>query len=392
MSPIPIIERQRALSTVGEVRLGSEKQNGKVGRKLETFRLTSQQRDLIERAAERYGGEVKEWESPSGPAWQVITKRSALPILVVVGYSLTLLYEKWEGATKCTRRCDGEHEMISDAPCICNASGKDECDIVTRFMAVLPELGTSLGWKLRSIGERAADELNGGMAIATELAQGRTFVPATLRLTQRRSIKDGQVVRYVVPVLDFDPAQAIGPAPVEGELPAGYTPLRAIESGVSLEQGLAAASEQELTRSARSAAPIPAIDDIEFGDAPVPVEDPGASVPPPQVEATLSPASTPAPQASSDKPLTKAQATKLNIEVGWLRDEKQVISTEQLYAWVARHRSVSVEVMIDLTPSARDEAGVLHWGPLRDTLTRPEASALLDALQLKYGSKPKDAA
>lgn len=211
MSPTPIIDRQRALSRVGEIRTGGEKPARGAGKKLEQFRLTSQQRDIIDRCAELYGGQPKPWQSPAGDAWQLYTEAEMLPCLVVVGYSLQQSYELWEGASRWLRRCDGEHEELSDGPCICNAQGKDECSIVTRLMVVLPEAGTSLGWQLRSVGENAARELSGAMMMLDEVAMGRAFVPACLRLTQRRSTINGQVVRYVVPVLDFDPRGAVRP-------------------------------------------------------------------------------------------------------------------------------------------------------------------------------------
>jgi hypothetical protein len=282
MSPVPIVDRQRALAAVGEVRIGGERVGKKVGPKLETFRLTSQQKELVERAAHQYGGTVSKWQSPVGDSWQVITERADLPIMVVVGYSLTQLYELWEGSSVCSRRCDGEVEMLGDTPCICNAEGEDKCDIITRFMMLLPELGTSLGWRFRSTGEFAASELAGGVQIAAELARGRVFVPATLRLTQRRSVGSGQVHRYVVPVLDFDPRFELGggPPPVNGELPAlpaGYKPIE-IEnqpaSGVGVKEGLAQANRQELQRNARSAAPVGDADwEEDVVSAPVP-EDP----------------------------------------------------------------------------------------------------------------------
>jgi hypothetical protein len=117
--------------------------------------------------------------------------------------------------------------------------------------------------------------------IANELARGRVFVPATLRLTQRRSVGSGQVHRYAVPVLDFDPRmEARQLAPVDGELPEleparNYTPvLEPAEKGVGIKEGIEAANRQEVQRNARSAAPIP---DDEFDEgapvtAPVPDE------------------------------------------------------------------------------------------------------------------------
>jgi recombination directionality factor gp3-like protein len=250
---VPVIDRQRALSRVGEIRPGGEKTNNRVGKKLDNWRLTSQHKDVIDNCAGLYGGTPQPWDSPAGEAWQLYTTTPALPCMVIVGYSLRIQYEMWEGASKCTRRCDGDEEQFTGGPCICNENGKAECDAITRLMVVLHETGTSLGWQLRSTGEIAADELAGAMTVAQELARGRAFVPATLRLTHRRGLKDGQTVRYVVPVLDFNPAEALTQisAPADG----GYKALPA--PVVTLQQGLEAVNaERKVSRSGRSAAPI----------------------------------------------------------------------------------------------------------------------------------------
>jgi hypothetical protein len=71
-----------------------------------------------------------------------------------------------------------------------------------------------------------------------------------------------------------------------------------------------------------------------------------------------------------------------------------------LYAWAARERNVDVDVMIDLMNEqitransqlesaedvpetlARDEDGRLHFGPLRDRLSRAEASKMIDGME-----------
>ena len=59
------------------------------------------------------------------------------------------------------------------------------------------------------------------------------------------------------------------------------------------------------------------------------------------------------------------------------------ISTEQLYAVLASDRNVEVDLMIELTQGARDAEGNLHWGPLRDSMTRAEASNWIERLQAK---------
>lgn len=385
MSPVPIIQRQRALSRVGEIRIGGEKPERGAGRKLETFRLTSQHKDVIDRCASLYGGEPKPWQSPSGDAFQLYTTSAALPVLLITDYSLNQVYERWEGATKCTRRCDGEEEQISGGPCVCNAQGlegKAACDIITRLMVVLPETGTSLGWTLRSTGENAARELSGAIMVSGELARGRAFVPATLRLTQRRSVIDGQVVRYVVPVLDFNllaeaRQQLEAPPAVAGEL--GYTPAqpKELEAGVTVAEGLAGAEESAApkSRNGRQAAPIPAGDDFGFGDEPVPVPadngEPGSS------SRAAAPAGQPPPNVPP-KP-TKAQLGKLGALVKKLRDETGTITTEQLWKSLAKTRSFDFDQMVELLGGLDDE-GVLHWGPLLATLTRPEASDLIDRL------------
>lgn len=388
--PVPIIARQRALSRAGEIRIGAEKPQGRggAGRKLETFRLTSQHHDIIETCASLYGGEPSPWASPSGDAWQLYTTASALAVLLIAGYSLQQIYEKWEGATKCSRRCDGEDEQISGGPCVCNAKGlegKDACDIITRLMVVLPETGTSLGWMLRSTGENAARELSGAIMVADELARGRAFVPATLRLTQRRSTIDGQVVRYAVPVLDFnllvDQAgrQLDVPAVPALEQTTGHTPAppRQLETGVTVGDGLKAAEAEAQPKAragGRQAAPMPPADDIGFGDDPVPID--GDTQPQPIEAEPAKPVATQPPANVAGKP-TQAQTKKLNVLVGKLRDAGK-IETRHLWAALAKSRSFEYDQMIELLGGLDD--GVLHWSPLRDSLTKTEATELIDRL------------
>lgn len=361
MSPIPIIARQRGLSRVGEIRIGGEKPERGAGRKLETFRLTSQHKDIIENCASLYGGTPEPWQSPNGDAWQLYTESSALPTLVILDYSLNQVYERWEGATKCVRRCDGVDEMLAGKPCVCNEQGlegKEACDIVSRLMVVLYETGTSLGWQLRSTGENAARELSGAMMVAQELARGRAFVPAVLRLTQRRGVVDGQTVRYVVPVLDFNlvaEAQRLAGVPETVGLAPAHTPAPRRElAPVTVQEGLdaAAASGEPKATSGRQAAPIPpAADvDIEFGEpVPVPVDD------------------TPAPAQPTEKLATKPQKNKLGALVGRLRPAH--VTTEQLYRGLGRP-----------VPEPGDD-GDVHLTELWATLTRAEATELIDRLQ-----------
>lgn len=83
------------------------------------------------------------------------------------------------------------------------------------------------------------------------------------------------------------------------------------------------------------------------------------------IESTVSDA----PAGTGEQPslASDPQKKKLNILVGTLRDQGH-ITTEQVYMAVG-HEAVP------------GEDGVLHWSPLRDVLTRDEASSLIERLE-----------
>jgi hypothetical protein len=76
---------------------------------------------------------------------------------------------------------------------------------------------------------------------------------------------------------------------------------------------------------------------------------------------------------------TKAAATKLNLLVVELRDAKK-ITTAQLYHSVGLMRDVDPQDLARAIPDAFDEDDFLHWGPLSKTLSKGEASQLIDRL------------
>lgn len=142
----------------------------------------------------------------------------------------------------------------------------------------------------------------------------------------------------------------------------------------------------------------PADDSLDIGGAGTVVDAAGEE--PPVVETTTASS---APSGTGDSPAenssddpTEQQAKALNSLVGQLREAEveledgsktRVLSTEQLWAATARRRNVDVDVMIELL-GGRDEAGVLHWSPLRDSLTKEEASGLISTLmdrQTRWG-------
>lgn len=361
-----IIHLQRRMVQVGRIRLGTKQGNRPV--RLDTWRLTSRDRVRLDAAAGVFGGTVKEWEARQGE-FELITEVSDLPIMLLPGQTLTQWMELWSGGG-CKRRCDGDTETLSDGPCLCDPE-KPECKPHTRLNVMLPDVPGLGMWRLDSTGWNAARELAGTAEFLEQATARGVLLPARLRIDQRVEIRDGQTNRFPVPVLDVDvrsldamqiaagasAVPELEQAPAYRALPAG--------NGVTVQEALDATARQTAPeRTARSAAPIGPAGDFTT-DAPVPVPDePG--------EATA-PA---APPPKGDH--TQAQAKKLNVLVGQLRDTGK-ITTEQLYAALAKSRNIDGDLMVDLV-HGRDTDG-LHWAPLRDSLSKVEASDLIERLQ-----------
>lgn len=369
----PIIDLQRRLVEVGRIRMGKKGDKGQPQR-LNTWRLTSSDKARLEAAAELFHGTVIPWDgSPKGDEFELITTTAELPILLLPGQALSQWHELWGGGG-CLRRCDGEREILTDKPCLCDQEDGDrKCKPTTRLSVMLPDVPGLGAWRLESHGYYAAVELSATAAMLEQATARGQMLPARLRIDQRRQVKDGQTTRFAVPVIDIDvrfreALAGIGVRSLE-EAPPDYKALPA-GGGVSVRDGLDAAARQAApaARTARSAAPIgPAADFLDTAPVPVPddtrvVRDNGDG----STSETIDP----------DK-RTPAQAKKLNVLVGKLRPDH--ITTIQLWAAMGKSRNLDVEVMAELL-SGRDDAGDLHWGPLRDSLSKTEASDLIERL------------
>ena len=134
-----------------------------------------------------------------------------------------------------------------------------------------------------------------------------------------------------------------------------------------------------------AAAELPPLPDFESSGAAT--DDPSA-VGEPALEGTGAPSPPADPNAAggapdSLKPTTR-QLKKLNTLVGTLRDEGR-IKTEQLWSAMANSRGVAMEHMVDLLGGIYVDEGAevprYHWTELRESLTREEASGLIDRLE-----------
>jgi hypothetical protein len=178
---------------------------------IDKFRFTSPHRDCIERLADIYGGQVTEWNEPKAAVrnqWQVFTDADRIHVYLPQG-SLSQWYELWSGGG-CQRRCDGVTVKLAawdddgnqqTAPCICTATGREECKPTTRLTVLLPELPFYGTWRLESKSWNAMVELPGMADLIEALTAQAHLVDATLGLERRTKAVQGKTRHFVVPTL-----------------------------------------------------------------------------------------------------------------------------------------------------------------------------------------------
>lgn len=263
--PIQPVVLQRRLAEVGRIRIGEVKptSNGKTRpSKLDTFRFTSASRELLEKVAAEYGGEVAAWTPANGGAsqWELLTPTARVPVVIPPG-AVTQWMEAWSGGGV-QRRCDGEREVRTDTPCPCAAADQMICKPTTRLSVMLRDIEGLGVWRLESHGWNAAAELPG---TADFLAQHGGYIPAFLYLKAVRQVTDGQTRDFMVPALAVEgwtPGQAIAGAPPAGQsqLEGGQT--AALESAADWPGLIAGATTRaellDIRRRAKEAGMAPA--------------------------------------------------------------------------------------------------------------------------------------
>jgi hypothetical protein len=204
---MPMLQIQHRLRENGRIRAGDQVKagKGKAPRKLDHFRFTADDAQLLGIIADLYGGKVQPWpEAPSGEQYQVYTTADSIRVMIVPGLRpVSQWWEAWSGGG-CLRRCDGQREHISGAACVCDAQGDRICKPTTRLQVILPDVPGLGTWRLETHGYYAAEELGGIMSLIERLVQATGDpVYGTLRLTQRTQKVAGQPVRhFAVPSLD----------------------------------------------------------------------------------------------------------------------------------------------------------------------------------------------
>lgn len=282
-----ILDLQRRLREIGRIRIGEKvpTQNGKQRpEKIDVFRFTSRDEQVIRAAADTWGGTPEPWtDGPGGGQWQVRSTAKAIPVVVPPGdMSFSQAYEQWT-AGGCKVRCDSQWDHVSDRACHCDPENR-ECKIHTRLSVILPDLPGLGVWRLESHGYYAAVELGGIVDLCAAQSARGVMLPARLRIEWREVKRpvDGRVqtFKFAVPVLDIDvhpmaltnvsaggqiadPVTGELAGPVAGALPAGpsnLTPVPVVDgsSAPSIAAQVAAIDAPQPRAARRNAAePLP---------------------------------------------------------------------------------------------------------------------------------------
>lgn len=197
-----VLALQKRYRELGRLRLGTKASGGKRPVKLETWRLTSPSREILEGAAALYGGEVSPWDDAptQGDQYQLITTTTEINVYVPdQDIAHGQYYELWS-AGGVQRRCDGETELISGRDCLCDPDDR-KCQLTTHLIVILPQLADLGTWRLTSHGYNAAAELPTTVALLMRLNAEGALPAAVLGMEQRTQRVDGQTRHFVVPVL-----------------------------------------------------------------------------------------------------------------------------------------------------------------------------------------------
>lgn len=214
---MPIRDIQRRFRELGRLRTGMKvpAKHGKMRPdKLPRYRITSPWKDLIEAAAELYGGTVEEWTDAPGKGrqWQVVVEAEELDVVVPPGQALSQWYELWSGGGR-KRQCDGV-TMTNGKSCQCpedpaeraelaTHNPPEACKPTTRLSLMLPRIADLGVWRVDAHGYNAAAELGGAAELLESASRSGRLIPAGLRLEHRTQVKDGQTRHFAVPALSF---------------------------------------------------------------------------------------------------------------------------------------------------------------------------------------------
>lgn len=225
-----ILQHQKAIREVGQIRIGAPKPDGGVGRPLTTFRLTSTSREVLESAQEVYGGEVVPFTTGRTPGYQIILEQEIIKAyfstqLLPNGdlQSCQMSYDLWAGDTH-VRECDRQtckvweatgadkngrsiYERVSK-PCLCEQGIVGPkgawCDLTTQLKLMLAEIPAVGVWRLTTKSEIFANELAGLIGQLEAMGLMDQYIPVTLKIGHRTKRSAAGEKNAKLPVVDIE--------------------------------------------------------------------------------------------------------------------------------------------------------------------------------------------
>lgn len=189
-----LIDRQRRLARIGEIRVGDEKPEKGPGRPRTTFRFTSRFKHLLEKIQAEHGGTISQWSGQ----WQLLSECSTLPALFSLNRlmdgdreSLRQSFEfRDKDSGKLLRVCDGQSCKTWSGKdrcfveCLCAKEGEQRCKVHSRVLVMLPCVPDFGCWELKTGSQVFDSEANAFVANMESLGIAG-IVPVVLTLTKR---------------------------------------------------------------------------------------------------------------------------------------------------------------------------------------------------------------
>jgi hypothetical protein len=238
-----LLNIQRRAAEHGRLRTGYTQGNRPV--RSATWVVTSHSEEHVRTAATLWGGEPESWKPLNSTIeqWRVITKAASIEALITPGDPLNQYNEMWSKGG-CSRRCDGETELLTRQPCLClRQFGEDwhqqrkgtVCSTTSRLNVMLPDLSGMGLWRAETHSFYAASEWGGMVDMVLAGTDGKGFVPVTLRIEPRQRVANGETKKFPVVVVELrgvTPRQALsGPLSTALALdPSGTRAVAAIEA------------------------------------------------------------------------------------------------------------------------------------------------------------------
>lgn len=242
----------------GQIKIGDQvERNGKmVPRKLDGFRFCTHAKSIADSVYECFRDHAEE-PRPWAGQWEVYTKLAEIDVALPPGaLVIDQSMMRWAGS-QCVLTCNGINTLTPvKGPCQCPQPDDPEdsesvwaavrerqrlaglkqprgCKPHTWLRVMLPDVIGAGPWELHSTSENAASEILDQARVLEFARANGEYLPAKVGIEQRKANRDGQVVRFGVPVLRVGKSlRAIGealdngPAAVAAPLSAQLPPQR----------------------------------------------------------------------------------------------------------------------------------------------------------------------